>query len=29
AAMWIMAALTVISGLKYIIPNIDLIKNAK
>ncbi len=27
--MWLMAALTVISGMQYIIPNIDLIKNAK
>lgn len=28
-AMWIMAVLTVISGMQYIIPNFDLIKNAK
>lgn len=28
-AMWIMAALTVISGMQYILPNLDLIKNAK
>lgn len=28
-AMWVMALLTVVSGLKYILPNIDLIKNAK
>ncbi len=27
--MWIMAALTVVSGMQYIMPNIDLIKNAK
>ena len=27
--MWIMAVLTVVSGMQYIIPNIDLIKNAK
>ncbi len=29
AMMWIMAVLTVVSGLQYILPNIDLIKNAK
>ena len=29
AAMWIMAVLTVVSGMQYIIPNFDLIKNAK
>ena len=28
-AMWIMAVLTVVSGMQYIIPNFDLIKNAK
>lgn len=27
--MWIMAVLTVVSGMQYIIPNFDLIKNAK
>ncbi len=27
--MWIMAGLTVYSGMQYIMPNIDLIKNAK
>ena len=27
--MWIMAVLTVVSGMQYIMPNIDLIKNAK
>ncbi|MBP0980412.1 MAG: CDP-diacylglycerol--glycerol-3-phosphate 3-phosphatidyltransferase [Oscillospiraceae bacterium] len=27
--MWIMAVLTVVSGMQYILPNIDLIKNAK
>lgn len=27
--MWIMAALTVISGMQYIVPNFDLIRNAK
>ncbi|MBQ3393943.1 MAG: CDP-diacylglycerol--glycerol-3-phosphate 3-phosphatidyltransferase [Oscillospiraceae bacterium] len=27
--MWIMAALTVVSGMQYILPNIDLIRNAK
>lgn len=27
--MWIMAVLTIVSGMQYIIPNIDLIKNAK
>ena len=27
--MWIMAVLTVVSGMQYIIPNVDLIKNAK
>ena len=27
--MWIMSVLTVISGMQYIIPNFDLIKNAK
>ena len=27
--MWIMAALTVVSGMQYILPNIDLVKNAK
>ncbi len=27
--MWLMALVTVISGMQYIIPNIDLIKNAK
>lgn len=27
--MWIMAVLTVVSGMRYIIPNFDLIKNAK
>ena len=27
--MWIMAVLTVVSGMHYIIPNFDLIKNAK
>ena len=29
AAMWVVAAATVISGMQYIIPNLDLIKNAK
>lgn len=28
-SMWTMAVLTVVSGLQYIIPNYDLIKNAK
>ena len=27
--MWIMAVLTVVSGMQYIVPNFDLIKNAK
>ena len=27
--MWVMAVLTVVSGMQYIMPNIDLIKNAK
>lgn len=27
--MWIMAALTVVSGMQYILPNLDLIRNAK
>ena len=27
--MWLMAVLTVVSGMQYIMPNIDLIKNAK
>ena len=27
--MWIVAVATVVSGLQYIIPNFDLIKNAK
>ena len=27
--MWIMAVLTVVSGMQYIMPNIDLVKNAK
>ena len=27
--MWFMAALTIYSGMQYILPNIDLIKNAK
>ncbi|MBR4035777.1 MAG: CDP-diacylglycerol--glycerol-3-phosphate 3-phosphatidyltransferase, partial [Oscillospiraceae bacterium] len=27
--MWAMAVLTVVSGMQYILPNIDLIKNAK
>ena len=27
--MWIMAVLTIVSGMQYIMPNIDLIKNAK
>ena len=27
--MWIMAVLTVVSGMQYIMPNFDLIKNAK
>ncbi len=27
--MWIMAVLTVVSGMQYIIPNFDLIRNAK
>lgn len=27
--MWIMAVLTVVSGMQYILPNTDLIKNAK
>ena len=27
--MWAMAVLTVVSGMQYIMPNIDLIKNAK
>ena len=27
--MWIMSVLTVVSGMQYILPNIDLIKNAK
>ena len=27
--MWIMAVLTVVSGMQYIVPNLDLIKNAK
>jgi len=27
--MWIIAVLTVVSGMQYIMPNIDLIKNAK
>ena len=29
AVMWVMAVLTVVSGMQYIIPNFDLIKNAK
>ena len=29
AMMWIMAVLTVVSGMQYILPNLDLIKNAK
>ena len=29
AAMWIVAVATVVSGMQYIIPNFDLIKNAK
>ena len=29
ALMWIMAVLTIYSGMQYIMPNIDLIKNAK
>ncbi len=29
ALMWIMAVLTVVSGMQYIVPNFDLIKNAK
>ncbi|MEG1894805.1 MAG: CDP-diacylglycerol--glycerol-3-phosphate 3-phosphatidyltransferase [Oscillospiraceae bacterium] len=28
-SMWIMALVTAVSGLQYILPNIDLIKNAK
>ena len=27
--MWVMAVLTVVSGMQYIVPNFDLIKNAK
>lgn len=27
--MWIMAVLTVVSGMQYIVQNFDLIKNAK
>lgn len=27
--MWIMSVLTVVSGMQYIMPNIDLVKNAK
>ena len=27
--MWAMAVLTVVSGMQYIVPNFDLIKNAK
>ena len=27
--MWVMAVLTVVSGMQYILPNFDLIKNAK